>query len=439
MERIKSIKFILGIVALVLLFTIDSNAQGGPKYGKDSVNCVQNFSLYREFYKQKNYTEAIPYWRWIFLNCPASTEFMYADGVTLVKVMMQGEKDKKKFAALIDTLMTVYDQRITYFGKEGYVLGRKAVDMSKMMPDRIDETYKTLIKAYQLEGNKLEAAPADAYFQTALELYKNGKITKEEVLEIYEKISDVVSANLASNPEDKLYGQLQENIEARLAEIADCPSLINMYAPKFKASPQDILLLKKITKMLDKRDCAGEQLYLDAALNLDKLEPSPDSKAKIAKMFLVKGNNSEAVKFYNQALELEKDDNQKAQYYYELAIVNVKMDQYSTARGNAQKAISFKPGWGKPYLVIGDAYVSSSKDCGENELMQSAVYWIGVDKYQQAKSIDPSVTNDANSRIATYSKYFPIKSDIFFHGLKEGESFNIGCWINESTKIRARD
>ncbi|HET6243462.1 MAG: tetratricopeptide repeat protein [Bacteroidetes bacterium] len=424
--------------AFVLFFTNNTSAQTS-KYGLDSANCVQNISLYREFYKQRNYKEATPYWRWVFLNCPASTEYMYADGLTIVKVMMQGEKDKAKLSALMDTLMMVYDQRIKYFGKEGYVLGRKAVDMSKMMPDKIDETYKILTKVYDLEKSKMEAAPADAYFQIALELYKNQKISKDETLEVYEKLSDILSDNLLANPTDESYNQLQENIELRFSEIADCPSLINLYGPKFKANPNDIDLLKKITKMLDKKDCAADKLYLDAVVNLDKLEPSANSKSKIAKMYLAKGSFSEAVKFYNQALELESDNNQKAQYYYELAIVNIKMGQNSSARANAQKALALRPNWGRPYMIMGDAYVSSAKDCGETEFFQSAVYWIGVDKYNQAKSIDASVTNDANARIATYSKYFPLKNDIFFNNLKEGDSYTIGCWINESTKIRARD
>ncbi|MDQ3192957.1 MAG: hypothetical protein M3Q58_15320 [Bacteroidota bacterium] len=432
-------KFSLALITAALFFTNVSFAQTDGKYGQDSANCVMNISLYREFYKQRNYKDATPYWRWVLLNCPASTEYMYADGLTLVKVMLQGEKDKAKFNALLDTLMMVYDQRIVYFGKEGYVLGRKAVDMSKMMPHKIDETYKTLQKVYELEKNKMEAAPADAYFQTALELYKNEKISKDEVLIVYEILTDILNENLLANPNDESYLQLQDNIDARFETIADCPSLIGLYSPKFKANPNDVDLLKKITRMLDKKDCAADQLYLEAVINLDKLEPSANSKAKIAKMNLAKGSFNEAVKFYNQAIDLENDNNQKAQYYYELAIVNVKMGQYSSARANAQKAIGLRPGWGKPYIVIGDAYVSSAKDCGETEFFQSTVYWIGVDKYNQAKSIDPSSAKDANARIATYSKYFPMKTDIFFNNLKEGESYTVGCWINESTKIRARD
>ena len=43
----------------------ESAVGGGSKYGTDSANCVIHLSLYREFYKQKNYKDALPHWRWV--------------------------------------------------------------------------------------------------------------------------------------------------------------------------------------------------------------------------------------------------------------------------------------------------------------------------------------------------------------------------------------
>lgn len=435
-----TMKLATAMIIGFFIFNTPVFAQNG-KYGatpEDSVECVKNLSLYREYYKQKNYKEAIPGWRRIFLNCPASTEYMYLDGITLVKVLMAAEKDKAKQDALIDTLMMVYDQRIKYFNKEGYVLGRKAVDMLTYLPAKTQETYETLQRVYQLQDKKMEAAASDTYFQVALMLLEEGKITKEEALDVYDKVSEVVTHNLKNDPDNKFYLAAQENIETRFEKIADCPSLIALYSPKFQSSPNDVELLKKITKLLDKKDCTGEKLFLDAVVNLDKIEPSAESKSKIAKMYFAKGSYSEAVKFYQQAIEMETDNNTKAQYNYELAQVYQKMGQFPTARNYAQKAISLRSGWGMPYLLIGDLYVSSAKDCGDNDCHQKAVYWIGVDKYQQAKSVDPSVAGDANTKIATYSKYFPAKADCFFHGLNDGDSYTVPCWINESTKVRTQ-
>ena len=45
------------ILVLLLLsnFVIEMKAQG--KWGNDSVSCITNLSLYREYYKQKNYDD----------------------------------------------------------------------------------------------------------------------------------------------------------------------------------------------------------------------------------------------------------------------------------------------------------------------------------------------------------------------------------------------
>jgi tetratricopeptide (TPR) repeat protein len=435
MRNNKLYKFIFGIVATIFLGG-NLSAQSDSKYGADSATCVQNISLYREFYKQKNYKDATPHWRAILLECPASTEYMYADGVTLVKLMMQeNQKDKPKFSALVDTLMMVYDNRIKYFGKEGYVLGRKGVDMVRFFPNKPEDSYKTLARAFELEGMKLEAAAADAYFQAALELLKKNTITKDEALDVYDRVSEVIAANIAN---DESYKSANDNVEGRFVEIADCASLVNMFGPKFKANPNDVALLKKITKMMDKRDCANESLYLEAAVNLDKQEPSADSKAKIAKMNYVKNNFSEAIKFYSQAIDMETDNTQKAQYLYEMAASQVRIGQNASAKATAQRAISLRSGWGKPYLLLGDIYMSSSKECGENDFQQSAVFWAAYDKYQQAKSVDPSVANDASTKMANCAKYFPKKSDAFFHGFNDGDNYNVGCFINETTKVRVQ-
>jgi len=87
--------------------------------------------------------------------------------------------------------------------------------------------------------------------------------------------------------------------------------------------------------------------------------------------------------------------------------------------------------------MIGDMYAASSKTCGGNDLEKKAVYWVAVDKYYKAKQVDPEIAELANSRIKSYSIYFPPREDIFFHNLNEGEEFMVECWINEKTTVRA--
>jgi hypothetical protein len=66
------------------------------------------------------------------------------------------------------------------------------------------------------------------------------------------------------------------------------------------------------------------------------------------------------------------------------------------------------------------------------------VVWAALDKYYRAKSVDPSVADDANDKIGRYSQYMPSKTDLFDRGIAEGSSFTVGCWINETTTARGR-
>ena len=99
-----------------------------------------------------------------------------------------------------------------------------------------------------------------------------------------------------------------------------------------------------------------------------------------------------------------------------------------------------KSGWGEPYLLIGKLYASSGPLCGPGRGWDSQIVtWPAIDKWEYAKSIDPASAKEANSLIARYKQYMPNKEDVFFRTLNVGQSFYVGCWIKETTKIRTSD
>ena len=150
-----------------------------------------------------------------------------------------------------------------------------------------------------------------------------------------------------------------------------------------------------------------------------------------------KNEFSKASSFYLQAVEKQDSAELKSQYYLELADLNFKdLNQYQQARTYALKALELKPSLGKAYLIIGLAYASSAKSCGDNDCTQRAVYWVAVDKFIKAKNVDSSIAEDANRLISTYSANFPGKEACFFYNITEGQSYTVGCWINETTSVR---
>jgi hypothetical protein len=426
----------------------DVNQGGNSRYGSDSVTCIMNISLYREFFKQwkaSNYQnetikDLIPPWRWVFLNCPKGTQNTYIDGSKIVSYLIENTQDPALKDKYIDTLMMVYDNRITYFGKEGYVLGRKGVDLFTYRPSDIEQIYQVLKRSVELEGDN-SAGPVLVYFmQSAVNMATSGKADASIIFDCYDVVSKVIEHNIQkneSNPEEKTsWITVQNNIELILEPFATCADLVTIYRKKFNETPDDLELLKKITALLDAKKCQEDPLYFETTKKLYELEPSPASAYLIGKMLVNEGKYSEAIEYLKEAEKLS-DTNAIQKSYFYIAQSYRALNNFPSARTYALKAAALNPSDGQPYLLIGDIYAESAKDCGNNDLTSRVAYWAAVDKYYKAKQVDPNLALEADKRIAAYSLYFPSISTVFFYSLKEGDNYRVECWINEDTRVRA--
>ncbi len=435
----KTIKILA--LAVVLFISLSASAQKYGKRPEDSIKCRINISLYSEFYKQANYKDALTPWREVFLNCPMASENTFIRGVNIIKHTINKEKDAKLRDKLIDTLLMIWDKRIEFFGKEGLNLGKKGNDLLTYRPKEKEKIYTLFKKAIEISGNYTRPIVMYNYCLSTIKYVKAGKADSSLILDNYSFISDLIEKNMANDVRNKdEYDNVLQNIERAIEPYTSCQKLINIYGKKFNQSPNDINLLKKITKALDKKKCTEDPLFFKATENLYKLEPTPETAYLMGKMCYSKKQYAKAAEYLNDAASKLTEDNGKARVYLLLADIYGNLREYSTARTNAYKALEHKPGDGMPYIIIGDLYAKSAKSCGdgnaENDLTSKAPFWAAVDKYIQAKRTDPSIAETANKRIATYSRFFPSDETIFFNTLKKGDSYKVGCWINETTIIR---
>ena len=417
----------------------------GPRYGEDSATCVINLSLYREFYRQWRQAggtgtvinEAIRPWRDVFLNCPLASQNTYIDGVAIVEYMIEKESDPEKKEKLIDTLMMVYDQRIRAFGREGFVLGRKGVNLINHRPNANIELFSIFRQSVNASGNESEAPVIAQYFRYAERMVRDETITKDEFFEIYEQIIRIIDFNVSQGNQQQIsvWENIRSFIEQTLEPYATCDDLVNIFGKKLKDTPEDIELLYKIINLFDRRGCTEYPLYLSATLKAYELDPSPESAYAIGRMYFRNREYAESIDFLKEAEKLESPAD-RADGMLLLANSYRETGNKQRAREAALKAIQARPNDGNPYILIGDLYAASTKECGDNELTTNAVYWAAVDKYIEARRIDSSVADEATNRINIYTKYFPSAETIFFHGYGEGDPFEVECWINEKTVIR---
>ncbi len=429
----------LGILSIISLITIASFAQGG-KYGADSVTCVQNLSLYRDYLKQKVYDDAYNYWKIAFTICPASSERMYVDGVSLVGKKIRKAASKEEKDAYIDTLMMVYDQRIENFGKKGKVLGRKGTDLLRYKSKQPELAYNTLSMSMELSGDKAEAGALASFMNATVLMEKAGQKTAADVVDVFGKVSDISAHNISKYKGQKAegyYTKAQENIYALASPYLSCEILIEMANKNYEKNKADSEWLEKTANILDKKGCTDAPIFFTIAKEMHTNNPSAVSAEKMGIMSLKTKEYKAAEGYFTQALEMAQDETKKADYYIELAQAQSSMGSYSAARSNARKAAKLKANYGLPYIMIGDMIAGSASKCPNDDVCkQKAIYWLAVDYYNKAKAVDPSVAAKVNGKIANYKKYFPSKEDCFFGGTKEGDTVEIGCWIGESTKAR---
>lgn len=461
--NMKSLIVLLSIGLSLTIFTGSSvntiKAQDNlPKYGKDSVTCIENLSLYRESFKQwksSKYKSAavdhsIKYWHYVFSHCPKASENIYVDGSKMIEYYIDQAKDEQEKENLIDSLMLLYDTRIKYFpnhyktGKPqiGAILGRKGVDLYQYRPSAYLEAYEILKQSIDLDKQKSKGPVFVYYFRIVTKMATKGDIDTTAVVDSYDLITGYIDGNIKYYAEKKNEKKLNQwinimgNIENTFGPFAQCPDLVRIYQQKYDNNPDDVELLKKIVGMLDKKKCVEDPLYFNATVSLYEIEPSPESAYLIGKMYLIQARHLEAIPYMEAATEMEDIEKVDDAYIF-LAQAYRSLSNFPKARNMALKAAEHNPDWGQPYMFIGDLYAMSAKECGNDDLTRKVAYWVAVDMYAKAKRVDDELTTLANKRITTYKAHFPATELLFFHNLKEGEKYTVECWINQVTTIRA--
>lgn len=428
------------------------NAQTGAETetrfgsGEDSIRCLRNLSLYQEYYKQESYKDAAGYWKVVYNECPLATKNIYIHGEKMIRHSIEKAESKEEKAELLDSLINMYNKRIKYFDQEGYVTGKKGVHFmryTEKTTDNFKQGYEYLKKAIELQGKDAGAGVLVTFMNTSRSLYDNEEIEGGQVVDNYATALDIIDANLEKNPKSGSMKRAQEAINDIFEKsgAATCENLTELYKPRFEKNPEDEDLLSLIIKFLEEQGCTDGDFYADVTEQLNEIDPSAESAHHLAKLFYEKEQYEKSVKYYKQAIELQENSKEKAGYYMELAeLTYSELEDKQQAREYAREATEADPDNGKPYILIGRMYANSADECGGgDEFKKQTVYWAAVDKFEKAKEVDEELEEEANGYIDSYAPRFPSKEDIFFQNYEIGDTYEVGCWINEATTVRASD
>lgn len=436
-------------LAAVLLFS----AGATTVVAQDDPNCNGNSSISHEAVKAGNFKDAYTPWKVVRDNCPTLRYYTFTDGYKILKGLLSQIKDKNsaEYKQYFDELMTTHDLRMKYtpeFLSKGVkvssvdeALGIKAVDYIAFAPKMdVNVAYDWLSKSVNAAKGESAGATLFYFLQMSLDKLKNEPAHKEQFIQDYLNASEYADAAIAAETKEsakKAYQGIKDNLVALFINsgTADCESLQGIYGPKVEANQTDLAYLKKVIEIMKMMKCTDSDAYQQASFYVYKIEPSAEAATGCAYQAYKKGDIEGAVKFFDEAINLEPDNIKKAEKAYAAASVLASAKKLSQARTYAQKAISYNENYGAPYILIANLYAMSPNWSDESAL-NKCTYFAVIDKLQRAKSVDPSVAEEANKLIGRYAAYTPAAKDLFMLGYKAGDRITIGGWIGETTTIR---
>ena len=427
---------------------VSAQVDCSKKWGVDSVQTIQNISLYREFFKQKNFAAALEPWRYVFEQAPCSREQTHIDGIAMFKDRLKAQKDSTLRTPLLDTLLLIYDARAKFFPKSASnALGRKAVDMLDFIPGQNQRIREAFEVAVQVGGQATEPFVLGYYFKVAIKDYKGGALNQDQIFDLYNQLTGIADANLANPALDSTkrlrYTENKAALDADLSisVIENCDQILKNFEAKFLAGNTEKALRDLIYNQLRIKNCKDSEFYEKVAISKFSDDPQPALGIELARRFHKSNRTKEADTYYQEALKLVSDDSVKAQYTLDYAALFSEDKQYDKARELALQANALRPNWGKPFLFIGNLYAASYNVCGGGGISAQAVYWAAVDKFKQAARTNPALQTECDQLVDKYSGYFPKKETLFFNNppYKGGDAYRVGCWIQESTSVRTSD
>ena len=448
-------KMVTALFALSLSATAvfaQKGVEDGSRFGhgQDSLNCLKNISVYTEYVKTNNFKDAYPSWKAVFDEAPWAQIATYTNGAKILRGLIVAEKDGAKQKEYFDLLMKVHDQRIQYLDKlntlsktkatKGDIMGTKAHDYFSMGGQDNNAAYAMFAEAVAAEKHNLPYYVLMEFVDASARKVKADEAHKEQFVQDYIAAAGYASEALNAAQKEsakKNYQMAKDNIDAHFINsgVATCDNLQAIYAPKVEANKSNLDYLKQVVKVMKMLGCTESEAYFAASEYAHAIEPTAETAIGCGYMYYKKGDFNKCITYFDNAIELEQDPIKKADYNYSAAAVCFSNKQLSKAKQYARKSIELNGENGKPYMLIAQMY-ASSPNWSDEAALNKCVFFAVIDKLQKAKNVDPSCAEEADKLIRTYAGYTPKDEDLFFIGLKKGDSVTIGGWIGETTTIR---
>ncbi|MDX1666687.1 MAG: hypothetical protein R3350_05645, partial [Saprospiraceae bacterium] len=361
-------------------------------------------------------------------------------------------ENKAQQEAYKDRIFELYDEIDQCYPQGGYIQARKAFDLYYKYPERADtmEIYRMFKNAIDTDGLDTPDFVLNPFTSLLVKLYFEDRIDMVEA----QKYQKTIRAILEKGLEDcqgvgcERWGIVQSYTPSRLEAFEtvkgfyDCEYYIDKYYQEFEAAPNDCEVVRMVYSRLNWGECQKMDERFARLIEVGNTNCAPEpGPAEVAYDCYKNADYDCAIEAYEKAAAEAEEAGKKGRYLMTMAkIYQTHLKNFPRSRQYALQAAEARPNWGEPYIHIGRLYASSGPLCGPGRGWDSQiVVWPAIDMWNKAKQVDPEFAAEANRFIRQYRQYMPNNEDLHMRNKKEGESFYVGCWIQETTRIRTSD
>ncbi len=455
--------------SFLLLLAPDSGWAQDERYGdtpEQQLKCKEALSVYKSYKKQKNYDEAYIQWRKACDVCPeTASEGLYADGTTFIgRELRSVEEGSDREKTLVDSLLYLHDKRMELYpstkrspNNRCEILGRKASDFYKYNGEEHQAAYEMFKESLDCLGAESSATTLYQYytasFYTLTRSLKGDSLAQREMraqmLTDYLSLIEYVDAGIARTEaagdtrDAERFDKAKGNIETVFVAIADCADMVPVLDAAVAADTENMDLKQKVLRLLNKKECTDNDLFLPVATSVYSVEPSAPAAYAIGIGFAKSSELDSSFKYMEDAVNRCGECSDKVTYLLKTGQIASAMGRTGTAKSYARQVLEVDPENADAYMLIGDAIAGSSSSCDDGALGARSVFWVASDYYARAKRMNAELAELADKKMSNMAKQFPTVDDIFTFGKQAGGSFTVpnkpGCpCAGESTTIRVR-
>ena len=430
---------------------------------------LQTLSIFSELVKSKNYSAAYTPWMELRTRNPKFNKAIFVYGERILDHKIDNSKGDEKINFINDMLKLWQERKAVFpdITPSGTYMAKACqleYDHREILNKSNEVLYAAFDKAYTTDP-KTFTNPKSlyTYFSLIVDLYDSQLKTAQQLFSKYDDISEKIEfevknytkkrnafldeegqvKKLSSKDARKLksydsyltaYDQIAGSVDTKLGARANCENLIPLYSKDFEEFKNDGIWLQRAMNRMYAKECNDDPLFVKIVEQKNALEPNADTAFYLGILKDKAGKSSEALNYYNQAVDLESDDFEKSKILYKIATNLKKKGRFGQARTYFMKALKTNPSMGRVHLAIAAMYAKSANDCGNDNFSKRAVYWLAASEAAKAGKIDPTMKKNASKSIANYEAKAPTKSEIFSSG-RAGQVIKVECWIQRSVTV----